>query len=41
LILGFELRAYNLSPLHQPFFVMDFFRDGVLQIICPGKSIKL
>jgi hypothetical protein len=34
-VLGFELRAY-LEPLHQTLFCEGFYRDGVLQTICPG-----
>jgi hypothetical protein len=26
--LGFELRAYTLSPFHQSFFVIGFFETG-------------
>jgi hypothetical protein len=36
-VLGFELRAYNLSHSTSPVvFGMRFFRDRVLRTICPG-----
>jgi hypothetical protein len=31
-VLGFELRAYTLKPLQQPFFVKGFFKIGSLEL---------
>jgi hypothetical protein len=31
-VLGFELRAYTFEPLQQPFFMMDFFEVGSLEL---------
>jgi hypothetical protein len=31
-------QGLHLEPLHQPFFVMGFFRDRVLQTICLGLA---
>jgi hypothetical protein len=36
LIPGLELRAYTLNHSTSPFFVNDFFQDGVWQTICLG-----
>jgi hypothetical protein len=35
-VLGLELRAYILTPVSPPLFVMGVFRDRVLRTICPG-----
>jgi hypothetical protein len=34
---GAWTQGQHLEPLHQPFFVMDFFQDGVSQTICLGR----
>jgi hypothetical protein len=31
--MGFELRAYKLEPLYQPFYVMGFFEIGFLELL--------
>jgi hypothetical protein len=36
-VLEFELRAYNLSHSTSPFFCEGFFRDRVMQSICPSS----
>jgi hypothetical protein len=35
-VLGLELRVYTLRHPTTPFFCGGFFRDRVLQTICPG-----
>jgi hypothetical protein len=32
----FELKAFTLSPLHQPYFCEGFFKIGSHRTICPG-----
>jgi hypothetical protein len=39
-VLGLELRAYNLEPLHQPLFCEDFFRDRVSRNYLPGLALN-